>query len=156
MSAPEDAPVWEGGLCRAAGLEASTDRNRLDRAVILNTLADSYWAGDLAPEQILESIANSIAFGLYDTETGRQAGFARVVSDMARFAWVSDVFVVAARRGQGAGSFLMRAVLAYPPLAPVGTWTLATRDAQEFYARFGFRPRDARDVTLQLRRGRSV
>lgn len=153
--------MWRAGLYVAGDVEVSTDRARLDRAVILNTLSETYWAGDLGPDQVLESVANALPFGLYTRPGGRQIGFARVVTDMTRFAWLSDVFVIDAFRGRGYGSILLRAVLDYPPLAPVYTWTLGTRDAQAFYERFGFRSLPGNgdddpggDTTMQLKRPR--
>lgn len=156
----EGEPVWRAGLYVAGDVEVSTDRARLDRAVILNTLSETYWAGDLGPDQVLESVANALPFGLYTRPGGRQIGFARVVTDMTRFAWLSDVFVIDAFRGRGYGSVLLRAVLSYPPLAPVYTWTLGTRDAQAFYEQFGFRSLPGNgdepggDTTMQLKRPR--
>ena len=151
MSGPARG-TWQGGLFTAGDFEVSTARDRLDRGVILNTLSETYWAGDVAPERILESVANALPFGLYHRPDGRQIGFARVVTDMTRFAWLSDVFVVDGFRGRGCGALLMSAILGYPPLATVYNWTLATRDAHGFYERFGFRLADGKDATMQLKR----
>ena len=53
-----------------------------------------------------KSIANSLCFGVYEDE--RQVGFARMVTDYANFAWLCDVFVDEAYRGQGLGKWLMQ------------------------------------------------
>ena len=52
-----------------------------------------------------KSIANSLCFGVYAGE--RQIGFARVVTDYATFAWLCDVFIDDAHRGQGLGSLMV-------------------------------------------------
>lgn len=143
---------WVGGLFQRGDYEVSTERNRLDRTLILNTLSETYWAGDLSPDRLMESIANGLPFGLYHVPSGRQIGFARLVTDMTRFAWVSDVFVVDGHQGQGCGKLLMRAILDYPPLAHVYNWTLATKDAHGFYEQFGFRLADGKDATMQMKR----
>jgi GNAT superfamily N-acetyltransferase len=86
------------------------------------------------------AIENSLPFGLFSPQ-GDQAGFARVVTDRARFAWLADVFVLEAHRGRGLGVWLVEAVFSHPDLAGVRV-VLATADAQGLYERFGFRSVD--------------
>jgi GNAT superfamily N-acetyltransferase len=85
-------------------------------------------------------VRNSRCFGLYDVSNGRQIGLTRVVTDYATFAWICDVIVEEAYRGSRLGVWMMETVLADPQLSGVRRWTLATRDAHELYARFGFNP----------------
>ena len=63
-----------------------------------------------------------------------------MVTDGATFAWLSDVFVLPALRGQGMGKALMAAVVGHPDLQGLGRWLLRTRDAHGLYAAFGFAP----------------
>ncbi len=76
----------------------STDPGRIDLATVHDFLARSYWAAGIPLDVVRRSIAGSLSFGLYhapDTPTGeRQAGFGRVVTDRATFAWIADVFVL--------------------------------------------------------------
>ena len=118
--------------------EISTDPARFDVALIHRWLSEeSYWAKGI-PRDILErAIANSITFGLYHKTQG-QVGFARVISDRATYAYLADVFVLDAHRGQGLSKRLMEAVLAHPELQGLRRWTLATRDAHGLYEQFGF------------------
>ena len=60
-----------------------------------------------------------------------------MVTDQATFAWICDVFVAPAHRGQGLGQRLIRAIIDHPDLATV-TMYLGTRDAHGLYERFGF------------------
>jgi GNAT superfamily N-acetyltransferase len=116
----------------------STDPQRLDLDLICRFLSeDSYWARGRSPERIRRAIANSIPFGAYAAD-GRQAGFARVVTDRATFAWLADVFVLPEHRGEALGKRLVETALAHPELAEVGRWMLATADAHGLYRRFGF------------------
>jgi GNAT superfamily N-acetyltransferase len=85
----------------------------------------------------VRSIEGSLPFGLYDPD-GAQAGFARVVSDRAVFAYLGDVFVLPPFRGRGLGVRLVECVLAHPELQGLRRWHLATADAHELYRRFGF------------------
>jgi predicted GNAT family N-acyltransferase len=65
-------------------------------------------------------------------------GFARVISDRATFAYVSDVFVDPARRGAGISKTIMAAISAHPALQDLRLWVLATADAHGLYAQYGF------------------
>jgi GNAT superfamily N-acetyltransferase len=115
----------------------STDPHRLDIDTIWQFLRTSYWASGVARETVTRSIENSLPFGLYSPD-GQQAGFARVVTDMTRFAWLGDVFVLDAYRGRGLGVWLVQTVVSHPELERV-RFVLGTADAHGLYERFGFR-----------------
>lgn len=117
----------------------SSDRALLDLNVIHDYLSNrSYWATGRSMETIRRSIEHSLSFGLYHDATGKQLGFARVITDYATFAWVADVFILDEARGQGLGKWLMEVILAHPELQGFRRWILATKDAHELYRRFGF------------------
>ncbi len=61
-----------------------------------------------------------------------------MVTDCARFAWLSDIFVVPELRGRGLGRGLADTIVGYGPIADVDRWVLATRDAHGLYRRLGF------------------
>ncbi len=65
-------------------------------------------------------------------------GFARVVSDLATYAYLADVFIVEDRRGHGLGDWLVESILAHPQLQGLRRVALITRDAGPLYARHGF------------------
>ncbi len=67
------------------------------------------------------------------------AGFARVVSDYATFAYICDVFVLEEHRGQGLAKGLLATILAHPELQGLRRWMLVTRDAHPLYRKSGFR-----------------
>ena len=119
-------------------ITVDTDPARLDLAVVHGFLAESYWAKGIPLETVRRSIRNSLCFGLYEAEN--QIGFARVVSDRATFAYLADVFVLESHRGRGLGKLLMGAVVAHPDLQGLRRWMLATRDAHDLYAQYGFTP----------------
>ena len=125
--------IWRNGT-----LTVSTDPDLLDKERLLHDLNQTYWARNLAPELIWQSIEGAIPFGLYDDDAG-QIGFARVATDMARFAWISDVYVNNAWQGKGLGGWLMDCMLTHPNLQSIRRWMLATDDAYTFYQRFGFK-----------------
>ena len=119
------------------GFVISTDRSRLDLDALHQFLSrDSYWAVGRPREVVQRSIEGSLCFGLFDPE-GRQAGFARVVTDYATFGWLCDVFVLPAYRGRGLGTWLVQTVVDAPELKDVRRLVLGTRDAHELYRRHG-------------------
>lgn len=114
----------------------STEKGRLDRGVIHNFLRNSYWAKGIPRELVDRSIENSLCFGLYERDA--LIGFARVISDNATFAYLSDVFVLESHRGRGLATWFMETVLAHPDLKGIRRWMLATRDAHGLYRKVGF------------------
>ncbi|HZG04413.1 MAG TPA: GNAT family N-acetyltransferase [Streptomyces sp.] len=120
--------------------EISADPARLDAARVHHWLStDAYWALGRSREKQDLAIAGSLNFGAYDTVTGEQAGYARVVTDRATFAWLCDVYVAPAARGRGLGTALVEAVRDH--LKPYGLRRvmLATDDAHGLYEKVGFR-----------------
>jgi len=63
--------------------------------------------------------------------------FSRVVADCATFAWLCDVFVMEAHRGQGLGKWLVEAAVLHADLQGFRLFILATRDAHDLYRRYG-------------------
>jgi GNAT superfamily N-acetyltransferase len=118
-------------------VEVSTDQSRLELAMIHAFLAnESYWVPGISRANVENSIKHSLCFGVY--VDGRQAAFARVVTDYVRFAHVLDVFVLKEYRGRGFGKLLVSKMLAHPALSTIIRFTLGTADAQGLYAQFGF------------------
>ena len=134
------------------GFTISTERGRLDLDAIHRYLSEeSYWAAGIARDVFERSVAGALPFGLYEPG-GAQIGFARVVSDLARFAWLSDVYVLEAYRGNGLGRFLIGGVMAHPRLQGLRRWMLSTRDAHRIYAEYGFGAVDAASLMTRIDR----
>ncbi|MCD8511232.1 MAG: GNAT family N-acetyltransferase [Bacillus sp. (in: Bacteria)] len=100
-------------------------------------LADqSYWAKGRKRETVEKSVANSLNFGVYDQDM-KQIGFARVITDQATFSWILDVFIEEDYRGEGLGQWLLECLLEHPSVKGTNL-ALATKDAHDFYEKFGF------------------
>ena len=121
---------------RRDGYLISTDASMLDLEVVHGYLSRSYWAAGVPEDVVRRSIENSLCFGVYRGE--EQAGFARVVTDRATFAYLADVFVLEEHRGQGIGKWLLEVILSHPDLQGLRRWMLATRDAHDLYRRYAF------------------
>jgi GNAT superfamily N-acetyltransferase len=131
------------------GFEINTDKTKLDRASILRMLRATYWASEVPPEDLWESILNSRAYGMYSPD-GEQAGFARVVTDVTRFAWFSDVYVLPVHRDRGLGKWLIETVITDPALAKVRRFLLSTNDAHTLYKEHGFRTVEGEEATKMM------
>lgn len=116
----------------------STDPKRLDLDAIHAYLTRSYWAKGISKELVSKALQNSLCFGLYEGSV--QIGFARVITDRATFAYLSDVYVLEAYRGRGLGKWLMGVIVAHPDLQGLRRFSLGTRDAHGLYRQFGFTP----------------
>ncbi len=116
----------------------STDKAILDIEYIHSFLSTSYWAEGIPKEVVQRSIEGSLCFGVYYQQ--RQIGFARVITDEATFAYLCDVFIDEAHRGQGLSKWLMETIMAYPTLHRLRRFMLATKDAHSLYQQFGFTP----------------
>lgn len=114
----------------------STDKSRLDLAVIHNFLTTSYWAAGIPIETVKKSLEHSLNFGVY--EEGKQVGFARVITDYATFAYIGDVFILEDHRGQGLSKWLMQVIADHAELQGLRRWVLLTRDAHGLYRKTGF------------------
>ena len=96
----------------------------------------------------VKSVENSLCFGIY--EGPGQIGFARVITDYATFAYLADVFIIESHRRRGLANFLMECIVQHPQLQGLRRWTLATRDAHQLYAKFGFKPLGRPDRFMEL------
>jgi GNAT superfamily N-acetyltransferase len=135
---------------RDDGYVISTDRSRIDRELIWGFLRTTYWWPHDADFAVVDrAIDNSLCFGLL-CPAGNQAGFARAVTDRARFAWLADVFVLEPHRGRGLGIWLVQTIVEHPELRTLRLM-LGTADAHGLYERFGFAEVDP--SRLMQRRG---
>jgi isochorismate pyruvate lyase len=118
----------------------STDRGRIDADAVHAFLKRSHWAPNRRRETVVRSIANSLCYGIYSAE--RQVGFARIVTDYCTFAYLCDVFIDEAHRGQGLSKWLMTCIMKHPDLQRLRRFVLATKDAHGLYRKFGFETGD--------------
>jgi len=110
----------------------------MDMEAVHAFVAASYWSPGIPFETLDRAARNSLCFGIRADQA--QVAFARVVTDEATFAYLADVYVLEAYRGQGLSTRLLDAVFQHPALQGLRRCLLATRDAHALYARYGFTP----------------
>jgi N-acetylglutamate synthase-like GNAT family acetyltransferase len=114
----------------------STDRARMEPGIILQLLHDTHWGGGLSLASLSLAMANSVCFGVFERDT--LVGFGRAVTDLATYAYWTDVVVAETHRGRGLGRWLSECMLAHPELQGLRRVALLTRDAADLYAGLGF------------------
>lgn len=134
---------------RRDDLLLSTDRARIDQPAVLEMLHGSHWGAAITADILARSIENSVCIGVYDGE--RQLAFARAVTDLSTFAYLTDVIVADGARGRGIGSWMIEEILTHPDLQGLRRVSLLTRDAQALYERFGFSTRMATSTYMERR-----
>jgi GNAT superfamily N-acetyltransferase len=73
------------------------------------------------------------------TDSGEQVAFARMVTDLATFTYLADVFVLEQHRGKGVRKWLMKIIVDNPNLQEIHLMVLAINDAHGLYEQFGFK-----------------
>lgn len=122
------------------GYTLTTDRTRLDIDRVLGFLTqDSYWASTMTRARLERALDASLPMVIHDP-SGAFAGFGRLVTDYATFAYLRDVFILRDHRGKGLATWLAVVIRTHPELTQVTNWLLFTRDAQGVYEKAGFRP----------------
>lgn len=147
--------VWKADIefVSKDGFYISTDKKYLDIDIIYNFLSqESYWLKGTSKELVEASIVNSIlCYGVYDGDptkgSPKQIGFARVVSDLVRYSWLGDVFILPEYRGNGLSKWLMTIITENPKLKGT-SFHLATRDAHTLYEQFGFKSVEKSEVSM--------
>jgi N-acetylglutamate synthase-like GNAT family acetyltransferase len=119
-----------------AALTITTDTSRIDIDAALALLRDTYWAVEMTRDTLAKALANSLCFGILRDDA--LVGLARVVTDRATFAYLTDIVVAAPERGRGLGHRLLEAILAHPDLQGLRRYALLTSDAMKLYEDFGF------------------
>jgi GNAT superfamily N-acetyltransferase len=128
----------------------STDRSRIDVAAVHAFLSNTYWSPGVPEDVIRRAIAGSICFGIYHGSD--QVGFARVITDRATYAYLSDVYVLESHRGRGLSRWMMEVIMSHPDLQGLRRFSLSTRDAHGLYKKFGFGPVGNPDRQMEIMR----
>ena len=137
------------------GFSISTNKKNLDVDLIHNFLnQEAYWSKGIPKEIVKKSIENTaLCFGVYKGEIGNEAveqvGFARVITDIATYAYLCDVFILTDYRKLGLSKWLMDVITNYSELQGVRRFMLATNDAHSLYKKYGFKQIDDPELLMQ-------
>ena len=122
-------------MTKKSKISIITDQNKFNLELIHSVLTKLPWAEGVTISVVKHAMQHSFAFGVFEDQA--QIGYARVVTDFTRTAWLADVFILESHRGRGLGKMFVKAMLEHPRLQTV-KWLLTTDDAHELYRQFGF------------------
>jgi len=112
------------------------DRSSIDRNRVTALLNKTYWAQKRDRAIIEKSIEHSLCFCLFHDKD--LIGFGRAVTDECIYALLLDIVIDEEYRGRGLGKKLVEFMTTHPKLSDASQ-VLWTKDAQTFYAPFGFK-----------------
>jgi GNAT superfamily N-acetyltransferase len=128
--------------------------DNMDFAQVVAMLAKSHWSPGIGREEVEQGARHSALVAGAFLAGGEQVGYARVISDKTRFAYITDVYVDEKRRKSGVGRRMLLHILGHGELRPVYQWLLMTLNAHDFYARLGFAPTTRAGDILEIRHER--
>jgi len=128
--------------------------NAMDFVKVTEMLTTSYWCKGIKIDEVKKGALNSaLVVGAF-LPSGVQIGFARVISDKTRFAYVLDVIVDETHQRMGVGQSMMRFILSHPELKDVYQWFLVTSTAQGVYRKVGFKELSNPEKWMEIRLNR--
>jgi GNAT superfamily N-acetyltransferase len=125
----------------------------MDFGKVTDMLAEAFWSTGIKIDEVKKGAANSaLLIGVFYAD--EQIGYARVISDKTRFAYILDVFVDKRFRKKGIGQLMINNILKHEDLKDVYQWLLITKDAHGVYAKSGFTPVSRADDWMEIRYNR--
>lgn len=113
---------------------------KMDFKKVTEMLSEADWSPGIKIDEVKQGAYNSsLVVGAFLPD-GTQIGYARVVSDKTRFAYILDVYIQENYRQKGIGQKILEYILAHEELKDVYQWMLITDDAHGLYGKFGFEP----------------
>lgn len=126
----------------------------MDFPEVTEMLAKTLWSPGIKIDEVKKGAANSaLVVGAF-TDAGMQVGYARVISDKTRFAYLCDVIVQEDCRKKGIGQAMVNHILAHEELKDVYQWLLVTNDAHGVYEKSGFKPISRPEGWMEIRQRR--
>ena len=123
----------------------------MDFMRITEMLSKAFWSEGIGEAEVVNGAKNSaLVVGTF--LNGVQIGYARVISDKTRFAYILDVYVDEAYRNSGSGKKMMEYILEHKELKPVYQWYLVTSRAHGLYRKYGFAPAESPENILVMKR----
>lgn len=121
---------------------------------ITEMLSKAWWCTGIKINEIKQGAYNSALVAGVFLHEQIQIGYARVISDKTRFAYILDVYIDENYRNKGAGKKLINYILTHDDLKDVYQWLLITKDAHDFYVKSGFTPTSRPSDWMEIRNKR--
>ncbi len=120
------------------GYTITTDKTQMQPETIHRWLStESYWSKNIPFDLVKRAFDHSYCIGVL--KDGQQVGYARLITDHTTFAYLADVYVEEAHRGKGLSKKMMEVLLERDWVKGLRRVMLATLDAHQLYAQYGFK-----------------
>lgn len=124
----------------------------MDFVKVTQMLSQAVWSLGIGIEEVKKSAVNSaLVVGAFHKDL--QVGYARVISDKTRFAYIADVYVDDNFRHNGIAKRMMTYILSHKSLNAVHQWLLRSA-ADELYKKVGFVPLSEPERWMEIRNKR--
>ena len=128
----------------------------MDFVKVTEMLTNAFWCRGITIDEVKRGASNSaLVVGAFLRSKG-QIGFARVISDKTRFAYILDVVVDEAFQRVGVGQAMMRYILSHPELTDVYQWFLVSSTARGVYRKVGFKELSHPEKWMEIKCDRPV
>lgn len=116
-------------------------------------LQQMWWSRERSLDEVLTMLKTSMSFGLIENETQDLVGYARVLTDEIKYAFIFDVMVVEKYRGNGFGKRIVDAVIGHPRLKNIKRFELTcAEDMVPFYEKFSFSKDYGEAIPMRLKK----
>ena len=127
----------------------------MDFVKVTGMLTNAYWCKGIQIDEVKKGAMNfALVVGAF-LQNGSQIGFARVISDKTRFAYILDVIVDEAWQRMGIGQAMMKFILFHPELEQVYQWFLVSSTARGVYGKVGFKTLSNPEKWMEIKSERS-
>ncbi|WP_409271499.1 GNAT family N-acetyltransferase [Neobacillus sp. SCS-31] len=138
-----------------AGITIKDGLKNMDFEKVTEMLSNAFWCKGIKVDEVIKGAENSaLVVGVFIDNN--QIGYARVISDKTRFAYILDVYVDENFRRKGLGQKMVHYILSHEELKDVYQWLLITKDAHGVYSKVGFNPISRPLDWMEIRNDRPV
>lgn len=124
----------------------------MDFNKVTEMLSEAIWSKGIKEDEIKQGAVNSaLVIGAFCNNV--QVGYARVISDKTRFAYIADVYVDENYRHHGIAKNMMLHILSHESLKDVYQWLLRSA-ASKLYEKVGFVPVSEPERWMEIRQNR--
>lgn len=106
---------------------------------LLELFKQMWWSKDCTLDEVNIMLKNSISFALIENATSNLVGYARVLTDEIKYAFIFDVMIAEVLRGKRLGKLLMQTIISDSRFKNVKNFELTcVPEMLPFYEKFGF------------------
>ena len=105
---------------------------------IYELLKKAYWAKDRSEHVTQKAISNSLNYAVFEVNSERLVGFARVITDYSTVYYLSDVYIDEEFRRRGLGKKIVEWIVFHEDKLSGISGLLKTKDAVNLYKKYGF------------------